>query len=78
MEDDITEPRKERYKVGEKRKGEESTEAARSTKNNQEGKRGEPRSEKKWCKKCHYKKCHDAVGGAGGDAVWRRRPKASV
>ena len=21
---------------------------------------------------------HDAVGGAGGDAVWRRRPKTSV
>ena len=55
LEDDIIEAREERYKVGEKRKGEGSIEAARSTKSNQEGKRGEPRSEKKWCKKCHYK-----------------------
>ena len=32
MEDDITEAREEIYKAGEKRKGEESTEPARTTK----------------------------------------------
>ena len=49
MEDDIIESLEERYQTGEKRNGEESTEPTRTTKTNQEGRRGESRNEAKWC-----------------------------